>query len=209
MIRPPGFRGAAFGEAAEGDLRVDSVSRRKVAGELGISPEWAFVTQIHSATAVNALDPGPQGEADAIFTTRHALPLAVATADCVPVILEGADFTAVVHAGWRGASAGVVDKTVETLRTTGHQIERAAIGPSIGPCCYEVGPEVAERFDGHVSQTTWGSTSVDIAGYLADSLAGVPMWRSQRCTYTDDQLHSYRRNRTKLRQVAVAWLPAG
>ncbi|NND01221.1 MAG: hypothetical protein HKN91_00400, partial [Acidimicrobiia bacterium] len=101
MIRPPGFRGAAFGEAAEGDLRVDDAVRRVVAGQLGISPEWAFVTQIHSAAVVRATEPGPLGEADAIFTTRHALPIAVATADCVPVILEGDDFAAVVHAGWR------------------------------------------------------------------------------------------------------------
>ena len=209
MIRPPGFRGAAFGEAAEGDLRVDDTARRRAAGDLGISPEWAFVTQVHSATVVRAVEPGQLGEADAIFTTRHALPIAVATADCAPVILEGSDFAAVVHAGWRGASSGVIDKTLEALRIGGHRVERAAIGPSIGPCCYEVGPDVADRFDGHVGETTWGTRSVDIAGFLAAGLDGIPVWRSQRCTYTDDQLNSYRRNRTKMRQVAVAWLPAG
>ncbi|NND03418.1 MAG: polyphenol oxidase family protein, partial [Acidimicrobiia bacterium] len=111
--------------------------------------------------------------------------------------------------GWRGASAGVIECTIDVLGRSGHKIQRAAIGPSIGPCCYEVGDEVAEHFDGHVTETTWGSTSVDIAGYLAASLSDIPLWRSRRCTYTDDQLNSFRRNRTKLRQVAVAWLPAG
>lgn len=209
MIRPPGFRGAAFGEAAEGDLRIDAAARRRVAGELGISPEWAFVSQVHSAEVVRATEPGSHGEADAIFTTRHALPIAVATADCVPVILEGDGFAAVVHAGWRGASSGVVAKTLDALAGAGLSVSRAAIGPSIGPCCYEVGEEVSTHFVDHVGETTWGAPSVDLAGYLAAELTGIPVWRSQRCTYTDDQLNSYRRNRTKLRQVAVAWLSAG
>lgn len=208
MIRPHGFRGAAFGEATEGDLRVDSAQRRSVAGELGISPEWAFVSQVHSATVVRATQPGALGEADAIFTTRIALPVAVATADCVPVVLEGDEFAAVIHAGWRGAISGILDNTVAAIRASGHEVARAAIGPSIGPCCYEVGPEVAERFEGHAATTTWGTPSVDIAGSLAAVLGDIPVWRSPRCTFTDDNLNSYRRNRTKLRQVAVAWLPA-
>lgn len=208
MIRPPGFRGAAFGEAAEGDLRVDEEGRRRFAGELGISPEWAFVNQVHSASVVRAVSPGNLGEADAIFTTRHALPIAVATADCVPLILEGADFVAIVHAGWRGASSGILANTVTELERAGLALSRVAIGPSIGPCCYEVGTEVAERFPRHVRSTSWGAPSIDIAGYLQDSLGGIPAWRSARCTYTDSELNSYRRNRTKLRQVAVAWLPA-
>jgi copper oxidase (laccase) domain-containing protein len=132
--------------------------------------------------------------------------VAIATADCVPVILEGSGFAAVVHAGWRGAASGVLQATVEALAESGLAAERAAIGPGIGPCCYEVGDEVATRFGGHVSHTTWGATSIDIGGYLESILEPLPVWRSQRCTYTDEDLNSYRRNRTKLRQVAVAWL---
>ena len=207
MIRPPGFRGAAFGEANEGDLRVDEGRRRIVAAELGVPPEWAFVSQIHGTTVVHATTSGRLGEADAIYTTRQALPVAVATADCVPVILEGKDFVAVVHAGWRGASSGVLQATLATLAGEGLYAERAAIGPAIGSCCYEVGDDVAERFEGSVSKTTWGTTSIDIGGHLKSVLDPLPVWRSERCTYTDDHLNSYRRNRTRLRQVAVAWLP--
>lgn len=207
MIRPPGFRGAAFGEAAAGDLRVDEAGRRRVADELAISPEWAFVTQVHGTRVVRATTPGLLGEADAVFTTRQALPIAVATADCVPIVLEGVGFAAVIHAGWRGASAGVVEHAVGALQSAGLKVSRAAIGPSIGPCCYEVGDEVAERFPDFSRTTTWGTTSVDIAGSIAESLGSIPVWRSQRCTFTDAELHSYRQNRTKLRQVTVAWLP--
>jgi len=193
--------------AAHGDLRVDDTRRRAAAHELGISPEWAFVSQIHSTKVVRAVQPGRLGEADGIYTTRQALPVAVATADCVPVVLEGQGFAAVVHAGWRGASAGVLESTLRTLAGLGLIVDRAAIGPSIGPCCYEVGEEVAERFPGFVGETSWGTTSVDLGGYLGTVLESVPVWRSERCTYTDSSLNSYRRNRTKLRQVAVAWLP--
>ncbi len=207
MIRPSGFRGAAFGEASEGDLRIDADRRRLVSADLGIPPEWAFVSQVHGTTAVRATTPGGKGEADAIFTTHDALPIAVATADCVPIVLEGTGFVAVIHAGWRGASSGVVQETVATLARAGLTAQRAAIGPSIGPCCYEVGDDVADRFADHVATTTWGTTSIDIAGYLASVMEPLPVWRSERCTYTDAGLNSYRRNRTRSRQVAVAWLP--
>ena len=191
----------------EGDLRIDVSRRREVAAKMGVPPEWAFVSQVHGTTVLRATSPGRLGEADAIYTTRDALPVAIATADCVPVILEGKGLAAVVHAGWRGASSGVMQATVATLAQEGLVAERAAIGPGIGPCCYEVGEDVAERFEGFTSKTTWGTTSIDIGGYLESILDPLPVWRSERCTYTDGELNSYRRNRTKLRQVAVAWLP--
>jgi len=207
VIRTPGFKGAAFGEAADGDPRTDTDRRAVLSAEMGVPPQWAFVSQVHGTTVARATAPGRLGEADAIFTTQRALPVAIATADCVPVILEGSGFAAVIHAGWRGAAAGVVQTTMTALGETGFIVERAAIGPSIGPCCYEVGDEVAEGFEGHVARTTWGTTSIDIGGYLESVLGSLPVWRSERCTFTDTDLYSYRRNRTELRQVAVAWLP--
>src|SRR3990170_3553341 len=98
MIRPPGFRGAAFGTAEHGDGRLDAEARSRVSRRLGIPDDWAFVTQVHGAKVVEALGAGRLWEADAMFTTRPGLPLAVATADCVPVVLEGAGVVALVHA---------------------------------------------------------------------------------------------------------------
>ena len=208
MIRPPGFNGAAFGEAVDGDLQHDEALRDSASAGLQVPSQWAFASQVHGTSVVHAGTPGWLGEADAIYTTIHSLPVAVATADCVPVIVEGSDFAAVIHAGWRGAATGVLESTLDALAQRGLVPQRAAIGPSIGPCCYEVGDDVAERFEGHVSKTTWGTTSVDIAGYLAVVLGPLVSWRSERCTYTDVDLNSYRRNGTDLRQAAVAWLPA-
>lgn len=206
MIRPEGFRGAAFGTLREGDARVDSAGRERLARRLGISDDWAYLTQVHSDTVREVTAPGLQGDGDAMFTTTP-IPLAVATADCVPVILEGPGTVAVIHAGWRGAAAGVVRATLAALREAGLQVDRAAIGPAIGPDCYEVGDEVAAHFPGFVTTTRWGSPSVDLPSVVEDQLGDVSIWRSETCTFTDERFASYRQNRTDLRQVAVAWLP--
>jgi copper oxidase (laccase) domain-containing protein len=75
-----------------------------------------------------------------------------------------------------------------------------------------VGPEVAERFPEFVSETGWGTTSVDLPGLVVSQIAASggsigTIWRSPLCTYTTPELYSYRRNRTEQRQVTVAWLP--
>lgn len=209
MIRPPGFAGAAFGTAARGDLRSDLVRRAEVAAELGITPDWAYVHQVHGAHVARAVRSGHLGDGDAIVTTQPGLPIMVATADCVPVVVEAAGAVAIVHAGWRGAVAGIIPAVLAHLAEAGTEPRRAAIGPAIGPCCYEVGEEVSDRFDGFVGRTTWGSPSVDIPGYLAAQLDGIELWRSPECTYTSDRLHSWRRDHTRSRQVTVAWLPGG
>lgn len=90
------------------------------------------------------------GEADGMYTERPGLLLSIATADCVPILLARADGRAVaaLHAGWRGALAGIVDRFVELLRERGDQAHNwiAVLGPSAGPCCYEVSEEVIEQF---------------------------------------------------------------
>ena len=112
----------------------------------GVGCAWA--KQVHSATVLTATAPGPAGEGDALITREAGLALAVVTADCVPVMLVAGEWVAAVHAGWRGIVAGVVPATVERLRAGGAgdpAAWTAWIGPAIGGCCYEVGPEVAER----------------------------------------------------------------
>jgi YfiH family protein len=142
-----------------------------------------------------------------MYTTVAGIPLAVATADCVPIILEGAGFAAVIHAGWRGAAAGVIPNVLQTLSSRGLHVDRAAIGPAIGPGCYEVGDEVADRFGGFTSTTGWGTQSIDLPSIVESQLPSIPIWRSDVCTYTDPAFASYRRTRTDSRQVAVVWLP--
>ena len=103
-----------------------------------------FARQVHGTTALVVQDRagGLAGTADALIATEPGQPLAILTADCLAVLLAdpAARLVAAAHAGCRGTTAGLLGRVVETLITLGARPERlrAAIGPSIGPCCYEV-----------------------------------------------------------------------
>jgi polyphenol oxidase len=88
--------------------------------------------------------------ADAIVSRRPGVVVGVRTADCVPVLLVApkARWAAAVHAGWRGTLAGIVREAVASARAAGVAAAQlqAALGPSIGPCCYEVSAELAGDF---------------------------------------------------------------
>ena len=87
-------------------------------------------------------EPGsPIPEVDGHMTDAASLALLVFVADCVPVALSGPGGVAMLHCGWRGLAAGLIGRGAEAVAATG-----AAIGPSIGPCCYEVGEEVLREF---------------------------------------------------------------
>lgn len=108
--------------------------------------------QVHGTRVVDAQacrDPGELPEADAVLSDRVGEAVAVVTADCVPVLLAApqAKAVAAVHAGWRGLAAGVLDAGVEALaaRAACSPAElRAAVGPHIGACCYEVDEPVLQ-----------------------------------------------------------------
>jgi YfiH family protein len=207
MIRPPGFGGVGFGDASDGDLLGDDGSRALFSRTVGIGTDWAWLRQVHGASVCRAVGPGIQGEADAVFTTEPGLPIAVATADCYPVVVEGNGGVGIAHAGWRGAAAGVVPALLGAMRSHGVEPLRAAVGPGIGPCCFEVGPEVAARFPSRESMTSWGTPSVDLEAAVVSALAGLEVWVSGICTMSDHGYHSHRRDATRSRQAAVTWLP--
>ena len=208
MISPPGFSGAVFGEAGDGDPRHQPEARLLFIDELGLPDHWSWANQVHGSKVLTVDAPGGAGDGDALLTDASDLALVVATADCVPVIIEGEHTTAVVHAGWRGMAAGVVEAGVARMVAAHDRPLRAAIGPSIGPCCYEVGPEVVAVMEPHEAKTSWGARSVDLWSAAEAQLGDVDeVWRADVCTFTDHRFLSYRRDRTDLRQVAVAWLP--
>lgn len=207
MISPPGFSGAVFGEAGDGDPRHQQEARILFTGALGLPDHWAWANQVHGSNILTVHAPGGAGDGDGLLTDASDLALVVATADCVPVIIEGERATAVVHAGWRGMAAGVVEAGVARMAAAGDRPLRAAIGPSIGPCCYEVGPEVVAVMEEHTATTSWGTQSVDLWSAAEAQLGDVDtVWRADVCTFTDHRFRSHRRDRTDLRQVAVAWL---
>ena len=97
--------------------------------------------QVHGTTVL-AARVGLCGESDAMVTTLPELALVVVTADCVPILVASGDRVAAIHAGWRGLVGGVIAGALEEFEDPSRLT--AWIGPAIGPCCYEVGEEVAD-----------------------------------------------------------------
>ena len=207
MISPPGWGGVAFSEASDGDLRRDQQARADFAGRAGIGEVWATVNQVHGNRVVEAEVGGVLGDADAIWTRRPGLPMAVFTADCFGVVALASGAVGVAHAGWRGVAADVVGRMIAAMSGAGERPSMLVIGPGIGPCCFEVGPEVASRFDGHRGLTTWGTESIDLAGQITSDLPADMEVRSLgRCTMHETGWFSHRGSGTKARLAAVAWI---
>jgi YfiH family protein len=162
---------------------------------------------VHGTVVRRATTPGEIDEADALWTDVPGLPLAVFTADCFGVALKAESAVGVAHAGWRGALEGVVTKLRQEMTAHGHEPRQGALGPGIGPCCFEVGIAVAERFPQDHAETRWGSTSVDLAASIRRQLEGVEVWVSGACTMHDPGLFSHRENRTLLRHATIVWIP--
>ena len=103
-------------------------------------PRQATMRQVHGATVLAARQ-GACGEGDALVTTEPGLALLVVTADCVPILVATDERVAAIHAGWRGLVGGVIAAALSEFADPGRAT--AWIGPAIGPCCYEVGEDVA------------------------------------------------------------------
>lgn len=173
-----------LGWTAEDDPAVVADNRRgfvEAAGGVGF--ELVTVRQVHGAIVQHAKCGSealatPEGKAvlqgDGLITSQPNLMLGVQTADCVPVLIADTRTRAVgaFHAGWRGTVARIVDQGVATMaHEFGSKPEDliAAVGPSIGPCCFEVGREVQAEFERAFSYsrdlfpaTTGGKPHVDL-----------------------------------------------
>ncbi len=112
--------------------------------------EFARVRQVHGARVITGAAPTPPcDEADGVVATTPGVAACVAVADCVPVLLARPDGSAVaaLHAGWRGTLARIAAEGVRALTEgTNGEAPLAVIGPSIGPCCYQVSEELAAQF---------------------------------------------------------------
>ena len=164
-------------------------------------PIAATLHQIHSDICVAARGrTGLLGDGDALLENTPGHPVAVKTADCIPILLVDEEHRAVaaVHAGWRGTVQGIVRRALLAMQEefgTRPAHAHAAIGPGIGKCCYEVGAEVAAQF----GQT--GPCHIDLVetNRRQSIEAGIPehfIYAANLCTKCGaNEFHSFRRDK--------------
>lgn len=182
---------------------------------------FARVRQVHGAHVVTAsAGCAPHVEADAVVSRTRGIAACVAVADCVPVLIAdpASGAVAAVHAGWRGTVVRAAAAAVEALTAKGGCRPSelvAAIGPSIGPCCYEVSEELAARFeaafgDGVVDRSRstprldlWeaNARALGTAGVAADRIE-----RLGRCTACERALFFSHRRDAGATGRQVAWI---
>ena len=187
--------------------------------ELPAEPQW--LNQVHGTRVVrwgsSDFDNGAP-DADAIISDQPGSLCAVRTADCLPILLCASDGSeiAAVHAGWRGLAAGIIDATLEAMKTPAQDLV-AWFGPAISQPAFEVGPEVRESF------SAWGETDEwfepNESGRLQADLVGLAQVRLREigvsaahggdlCTYADpERFYSYRRDGETGRLLSFVYRP--
>lgn len=236
LPQQPGFSREPFGAfnlaTHVGEApQVVAANRRLLTEYFSLAPvQW--LEQVHGTDVYNAISCALPPRADAVYTRKLGLPLAVLTADCLPVLFctRAADEVAVAHAGWRGLANGVLVQTLKAFSADPSQII-AYLGPAIGPQYFEVGAEVravfAEGSHGSAESIDNCFTPSGRAGHFYGDLYTLARMQLQALgvsgvyggdynTYTDMRFYSFRRashngNGVCGRMASVIWLdgPAG
>jgi YfiH family protein len=187
-------------------------NRRIACRALGLdATRLAFNRQVHSPT-VHRAHAGKRGrEGDGLWSDEPLVPLLAMSADCLPIAIARLDeprALAVLHAGWRGLSEGVIAAGVAAL---GAGPKAAMVGPAIGPCCYEVGDEVATPFREAFGEDVVRDGKLDLwtSAERALRAAGVEhVERFDLCTACSaERFFSHRRDHGKTgRQGVIAYV---
>jgi YfiH family protein len=211
------YRSLNLGILTDDDPDAVTENRRRLAAGAGLDPDRiAMGWQVHG-TAIREWDAAPDGgysaagsplpRVDGHLTGVRGLGLLVLVADCYPVALSDGARAAMAHCGWRGLSGGILERAIERF----DGVPAAAVGPGIGGCCYEVGPEVLRAFDG-LGGVARGRM-LDLRAVIARKLgaAGVrDVQHVDECTSCRSDLYfSHRRDRGSTgRQAGLVALDA-
>jgi YfiH family protein len=193
-------------------------NRGRLAGALGRDPNSVVMgRQVHGAELRRhdrPLEPRvfadgvrSPDQVDAHATASARLTPLVMVADCLPVALAGPEGVAMAHCGWRGLAGGIVEKAVREVDAAS-----AAIGPGIGPCCYEVGEEVLEQFVDLEEVATGRMLDLTLVATRLLERAGVGSIESSGlCTSCNEELfYSHRRDGERTgRQAGLVWRDDG
>lgn len=179
-----------------------------------VDAPWTWIRQVHGTTLVEVAEPGQHAgiEADGVITTSPLCPIAVTTADCAPVVLVAEAGVAVVHAGWRGLEAGIIESAGARLRETAGDPVDALIGPCIHPDGYEFGTfdlqRLADRYGDAVVATTHDyRPALDMPAALSEACRRIGWSVSEigPCTSGPGYFSHRTRSETE-RQATVAWI---
>ena len=228
-VSEPPFDRLNLGVLTDDDRGAVVENRRRLAAALGFETTAIPIgLQVHGAELAFHADPqdpspfadpgGAIPEVDGHVVAAPGLAPLVFTADCLPVALAGPGGAAMLHCGWRGLAAGILAAGAAAIGATD-----AAIGPGIGPCCYEVGPEVLAAFadtpaaDGPISSDIGGESArrrLDLAETARLLLGEAGVERVEvagLCTSCEPELFfSHRRDTGRTgRQGSLVWLEAG
>ena len=217
--RRGGFSTGAYESLNLGRLTEDApeaVTRNRYRIETMIGQPVAKIRQVHGTRVVRVESPAPADapieEADGQATVRHGVAPVVLVADCLPIVVAGDDGLALLHAGWRGLANGIVEQGVRALRELGCEGRlEAAIGPGAGPCCYEVGEEVHQRFLAYGDRARRGRNLAmgAVASAQLQSHGVQVVHDVGLCTICSDAslFFSHRRDHGVTgRQAGIAWL---
>lgn len=168
----------------------------------GFGADAATLRQIHSAIIVECPLASNTTEGDALISEQAGRLVGVRTADCLPVLLLDvrSRSVAAVHAGWRGTAQGIAARAAKALGARPGDIH-AAIGPGIGLCCFEAGPEVAAEFSALFPERSDLNrrTHLDLEEanrrqLIQAGVAAGQIYTSGLCTFCRPEFHSYRRD---------------
>jgi YfiH family protein len=201
------------------DASAVNENRRRLAAAVGLPGEPYWLDQVHGSAVVEARpQPSTRPAADASFACVAGAVCAVATADCLPVVIadERGARVGIAHAGWRGLAGGVIEATVESI---GGPRERlvAWLGPAISAPAFEVGAEVRAAFLARDPGNSAAFTAHARKRFQADlyALARMTLRRlgvervdgGGFCTHTDEaNFFSFRRDGRTGRMLTLAWL---
>lgn len=217
-VSAPPFDELNLGILTDDEGAAVTGNRQRLAAALDLRPESVLMgMQVHGAEVIGhegVQDPSPYArpgtkltDSDGHATAVAGLAPLVLVADCLPVAVAGPDGVAMLHCGWRGLAAGIVERGAAAVSATA-----AAIGPGIGQCCYEVGPEVLESFAG-LGEGIAEGRMLDLSEVARRQLraAGVEEIEcAALCTSCNPELfYSHRRDGARSgRQAGLVWAEA-
>ena len=205
-----------------GDVDADVRENRRRLFQITGLTDIRWLKQVHGSSVAKIeprVDPvDDQGSAlvaDAQWTDSTGIGLAILSADCFPVVIADASggVVGIAHCGWRGAVSGVLKSLVVAMRCRSARLN-AWMGPGICKQCYEVGPDVVARLDARVSKNVLVAGPrrerwfLDLPGYLEillQELGIERIFRSPSCSYQDENLYSFRRDKVTGRVATIVW----